>query len=132
NPAKFGVQSTSGPPTGALSLSEDVAGSVFGFKLAGVNSTLTGATVTGPSGSPAGISVSLGTINPSNGETIKFSVNLPDGSKEDLTLTATTATPPGPNQFAIGATPAATAANLQAVLTTGVDKLAHTALSAAS
>ena len=42
-----------------VSVSEDIAGSVFGFKLAGVNSTLTGATVTGPTGSPPGITVNL-------------------------------------------------------------------------
>src|SRR5471032_1031534 len=57
------------PPTGGgttVSMNEDVAGSLFGLKLAGVNSTLTGATVTGPSGSPAAVSVDLSaaTINP--------------------------------------------------------------------
>src|SRR5712691_4204328 len=43
-----------------VSISEDIAGSPFGFKLASVNSTLTGATVTGPAGSPPAISVNLG------------------------------------------------------------------------
>jgi flagellar hook-associated protein 3 FlgL len=114
-----------------VSIGEDVAGSVFGFKLAGVNSTLTGAVVTGPAGAPPLINVNFA-VNPSSGDKITFTFNLPDGSTEDLTLEATTSTTPGPNQFTIGATPAATAINFQAALTASVDTLAHTALSAAS
>ena len=57
---------------------------------------------------------------------------LPDGTSESITLTATTSATPGPNQFTIGATPAATAANLQAALTTSLGKLANTSLTAAS
>ena len=115
-----------------VSLSEDAANSPFGFKLAAVNSSLAGATVTGPSGSPAGISVDLAAANPNNGDNITFNFSLPDGTTENLTLQATTSTTPGPNQFAIGATPSATAANLQAALTTGIGQLAQTSLSAAS
>src|SRR5690348_129886 len=59
------------PAAGAVvSMSEDVAGSPFGFKLAAVSSTLTGATVTGPVGVPPGINVNLGGGNPSDGETV--------------------------------------------------------------
>jgi flagellin-like hook-associated protein FlgL len=47
-------------------------------------------------------------------------------------LTATTASPPGANQFTIGADPTATTANLQTALTTSIGKLAATALTAAS
>lgn len=115
-----------------VSMSEDVAGSPFGFKLASVTSNLTGATVTGPSGLPAGISVSLGASNPNAGDTVKFTFNLPDGTTQDLTLTATTSATPGANEFNIGATPAATAANLQATLTNSVSTLASTSLAAAS
>ena len=115
-----------------VSMSEDVAGSPFGFKLASVTSNLTGATVSGPSGTPAGVSVTLGATNPNAGDTVKFTFNLPDGTTQDLTLTATTSTPPGANQFTIGATPAATAANLQSALTSSVGTLASTSLSAAS
>jgi flagellar hook-associated protein 3 FlgL len=121
------------PPVGtAVSMSEDVAGSPFGFKLASVNSNLTGSTVTGPSGSPAGITVDFSGGNPNDGDTVKFTFNLPDGSTQDLTLTATIASPPGPDQFTIGATPALTAANFQTALTSSVTKLASTQLSAAS
>jgi len=114
-----------------VSISEDLPGSVFGFKLAGVNSTLTGATVTGPTGSPPGITVNLGS-NPNAGDALTFSFNLPDGTSEKLTLTATTASSAGAGQFTVGANAAATAANLQAALTTGVGKLAATSLTAAS
>jgi flagellar hook-associated protein 3 FlgL len=115
-----------------VAVSEDAASSPFGLKLAGVNSTLTGATVTGPAGSPAAISVALGASNPNNGDAITYTFSLPDGTSQTLQLQATTSAPPGPNQFTIGATPAATAANLQAALTAGVSKIGSTSLSAAS
>src|ERR1017187_10994859 len=115
-----------------VSVSEDAASLPFGLKLAGVNSTLTGATVTGPTGSPAAISVALGATNPNNGDTITYTFALPDGTSQTLQLQATTSASPGPNQFTIGATPAATAANLQAALTAGVSKIGSTSLSAAS
>jgi flagellar hook-associated protein 3 FlgL len=129
----FGLQVASASPTAGtrVSISEDIAGSVFGFKLGSVSSTLTNATATGPTGSPASITVDLAT-NPNPGDTLTYTFNLPDGTTSDLTLTATTASPPGANQFTIGATPSATAANLQAALTTSVSTLAQTDLTAAS
>ena len=102
-------------------------GTPFGFQLAGVTSNLTGATVAGPSGSPPTISVDLGS-NPNAGDTISFDLTLPDGSSQTITLQATTSSPPGANQFTIGASPAATAANLQTALTTAIGNLAQTAL----
>lgn len=111
-----------------VSISDDSATSPFGFKLAGITSNLTGATV---SGSPPSMSVTLGS-NPNNGDTIAFNLTLPDGSNQTLTLQATTASPPGANQFTIGANATLTAANLQAALTTAVGNLAQTALPAAS
>jgi flagellin-like hook-associated protein FlgL len=120
------------PPGNVVSVSEDVAGSPFGFKLAGISSTLTNAVVIGPGGVPPAISVDFTAGNPNSGDTIKFSFALPDGSSEDLTLTATTSTTPAPGEFTIGATPAATATNLQGALVSAVGKLARTALLAAS
>lgn len=119
------------PSGSTVSIGEDAAGSPFGFKLAGVSSSLTGATVTGPAGSPASISVALGS-NPNAGDTIKLSLTLPDGSSQTISLQATTASPPGANQFTIGATPAQTATNLQTALTGAVGTLDQTALPAAS
>ena len=112
-----------------LSISQD--GSPFGFQLAGVTSSLSGATVTGPSGVPPSIAVALG-ANPNAGDSIAFDLTLPDGSSQTVVLQATAASPPAANQFTIGATPAATAANLQTALNTALGNLAQTALPAAS
>ena len=113
-----------------VSVAEDAV-SPFGFKLAGVTSSLTNATVSGPSGSPAAVSVNF-TGAPNDGDAITLNFNLPDGTTQNLTLTATSQSPPGANQFTIGATPAATAANFQSALTTAVGGLAATSLKAAS
>ena len=120
------------PSPTSVSVAEDVAGSPFGLKLNAVTSTLSGATVTGPTGSPAAISVALGVTNPNNGDQINFTFNLPDGTTEQVQLTASSATPPPTGSFAIGATPTATAANLSAALTTAIGTLAGTSLVAAS
>ena len=87
--------------------------------------------MTGPSGSPASISVALGS-NPNAGDNITFNLTLPDGSSQAITLQATTASPPGANQFTIGASAAATATNLQTALSGAVSNLDQTALPAAS
>jgi hypothetical protein len=113
-----------------VTISEETPPTVFGMKLASV-STLNGATVTGPIGSPASASVNF-TANPNPGDAITFSFNLPDGTSTKLTLTATNNAPPAAGEFTIGATPTLTAANFQASLSTAVGKLAATSLSAAS
>jgi flagellar hook-associated protein 3 FlgL len=118
------------PSATAVSLTED--SSPFGFKLVGATTPIAGATVSPPSGAPPTMSVDLGPTNPSNGDTVKFTLTLPDGTTTDLTLTATTSATPGPGQFAIGPTSANTAANLQAALTQSLGTLANTDLVAAS
>jgi len=120
------------PTPTSVSLAEDVAGSPFGLKLSTVSSSLTGATVTGPSGSPAGISISLGATNPNPGDQISLTFNLPDGTTASVQLTASSATPPPTGSFAIGLTPTATAANLKAALNTAIGTLANSTLVAAS
>ena len=49
------------------------------------------------------MSVDLGAANPNDGDTVKFTFKLPDGTSRDLTLTATTSATPGAGQFTIGA-----------------------------
>ena len=121
-----------GAPTAtSVSLAEDAV-SPFGFKLVGAASNLTGTTVSGPSGSPPSMTVDLGASNPNDGETIRFTFTLPDGTTRDLTLTATSSATPGPGQFSIGATSDITAANLQTALTQSLTELANTDLVAAS
>ncbi|MBR1366971.1 flagellar protein [Bradyrhizobium ottawaense] len=128
------VQSTL--PSGAIQVSEDVAGSPFGLKVSAVSSTLTGATITGPSGSPVSFSVNLNGLNPNNGDKLSVQFILPDGSTEQIDLTASTATPTPVGSFAIDAStpvnPANTATNLNTALNTAIKKLAGTSLVAAS
>jgi hypothetical protein len=116
----------------AVQVAEDVAGSPFGFKLNAISSSLTGSTVTGPSGSPAAVSIDLGATNPNNGDQVSFAFNLPDGTTETIQLTASSATPPPAGSFAIDPSPTVTAGNLKAALTTAIGKLANTSLAAAS
>ncbi len=120
------------PAPGQIRISEDVAGSIFGFKLAGISSTFAGATTSGPAGAPTQADFDIGAANPNPGESLKVVFQLPDGSSETLTLTATTDPNAGPDTFLIGSDPTATAANLQAALTDRVGHLARTALTAAS
>jgi flagellar hook-associated protein 3 FlgL len=116
----------------SVQVAEDAAGSPFGLKLSAISSSLTGATVTGPTGSPAAISVDLGASNPNNGDKVSFAFTLPDGTTESIQLTASSATPQPAGSFAIGATSTVTAANLKAALNTAIGTLANTSLVAAS
>ena len=120
------------PTATSVQVAEDVAGSPFGLKLSAVSSSLTGATVTGPAGSPAAVSIDLGATNPNDGDKVSFAFNLPDGTTESIQLTASSATPQPVGSFAIGATPTATAANLNAALNSAIGTLAKTSLVAAS
>lgn len=121
------------PPVGAVvTVAEDVAGSPFGFKLDSASTTFTGATLTGPTGSPAGLTIDLGATNPNAGEALTVVLRLPDGSEETLKLEATASATPGTGQFSLGTTPAATAINLQAAIAAAVQGEARTSLAAAS
>ena len=120
------------PSVTSVQIAEDASPSEFGLKLNAITSTLTGATITQPAGTPAAMSVDLGATNPAEGEQVKFTFNLPDGTTENITLTASSATPLPADSFAIGADPTATAANLNAALNTSIGKLANGPLVAAS
>ena len=122
---------TSPSPT-SVQVAEDVAGSPFGMKLSAVSSSLTGATVTGPAGSPAAISIDLGPSNPNNGDKVSMDFRLPDGTIESIQLTASSVTPQPVGTFAIGTTSTITAANLNAALNLAIGNLAKTSLVAAS
>jgi flagellar hook-associated protein 3 FlgL len=128
---------------GVISVAEDSATSPFGLKIAAVSSTLTGATVTGPSGSPVSFSVNLNGVNPKNGDKLSVQFTLPDGSTEQIDLTASTVTPTPAGSFAIdpgnpnavpavAPNPAITTSNLNTALNTAITKLANTSLVAAS
>ncbi len=121
------------PATGGdLTVGEDTAGSPFGFKIAGVTSTLSGAAVTGPAGVPAEVSVSFAG-QPQAGETIRLDLNLPDGTTTSVTLRAVAPGAGGEEgTFEIGADESGTAANLQQALAGALQGAAAVELSAAS
>ena len=122
---------SSPPPTTTVTrVSED--GSSFGLKFGSISSSLTGATVTQPTGSPPAATINLGAVNPSDGDKVTFNFNLPDGTSELIALTATTTNPPPAGSFLIGADTTATTANLQGALTSSIQKLSDTSLVAAS
>src|SRR3954451_292409 len=130
------VLATPQPTPSSVMVSEDAAASPFGLKIAAVSSTLTGATVTGPNGSPVSFSVDLNGVNPKNGDKLSVQFTLPDGSTEQIDLTASSATPTPVGSFAIDASvpvnPNNTATNLNTALNTAIKKLAGTSLVAAS
>jgi flagellin-like hook-associated protein FlgL len=110
----------------------DEQATTFGFKLGSITSTVAGATTSGPTGAPPSMSIDFSAAAPTPGQTVTVRLNLPDGTSENLTLTATTDSPPGANEFTIGGTPGQTATNFQAALTTSIEKLGASALTAAS
>jgi flagellin-like hook-associated protein FlgL len=126
----LGRLAISAPTPTSVAVAEDST-SPFGFKLASITSNVAGATVAAPSGSPASMGIDFSAA-PNPGETVTLRFNLPDGTSENLTLTATNNSPPGANQFTIGANGSDTATNFQAALTTAIGKLAGRALTAAS
>ncbi|HKS86669.1 MAG TPA: flagellar biosynthesis protein FlgL [Pseudolabrys sp.] len=109
----------------------DEQATTFGLKLASITTTSGNATVSGPTGSPASMSVNFTGV-PAPGDTVTMRFNLPDGTSSNVTLTATTESPPGANQFTIGANANQTAANFQTALTSVIGTLGATALTAAS
>jgi flagellar hook-associated protein 3 FlgL len=124
------LSSTTTPPATTVSLAQD--SSPFGMKLGAVSSTLTGATVTGATGSPPALSVTLGTTNPNPGDQLNVTLDMPDGTTQSIQLKATTTSPPPAGSFTIGTTTAQTAANLQTALQTSINTVANTSLVAAS
>lgn len=123
---------TSPAPT-QITLSEEAAGLPFGMKLASVSGSFAnGGTISTVSGSPASTTIDLGATNPAEGDKFNITFTMPDGSSEQIQLTATSAVPTPAGSFAIGANSTATAANLGAALTSSIQKLSNTALVAAS
>lgn len=104
----------------------------FGFKLTGVNSTVTGLTATGPTGTPSQLDFSVTANTAQDGETINIALTLPDGTTTDLRLTARTGTPEHPGEFQIGATATDTATNINAAIDAELLRLGDTELRAAS
>jgi flagellar hook-associated protein 3 FlgL len=119
-------------------LDEQAAGLPFGLKFdttlpATTRSTLSNATIVGPAGAPAGVSVTF-TGQPQDGEQLVFQFRLPDNSVKEVRLSASVSasTAATADSFQIGATPAATAANLRTALDLMVRRETDSSLRAAS
>ena len=103
----------------------------FGFKLAGISSTFAGATLTQPTGTAPQTATFALTGVPAAGDTFSVAVDLPDGTRHEITLTAS-ADGSQPGTFAIGADETATIANIEAALGTALEEAGKTVLPAAS
>jgi hypothetical protein len=113
-------------------LAQEAAGLPFGLALAGASGT-GGIGAAGPAGSPPGMTLSVaGPV--AEGAGLTLLLDLPDGTRETLRLTATAdaALAARPGHFAIGASPVATAANLAGALADAVASLVAGPLASAS
>ncbi len=115
------------------SLTED-GNHPFGIKLTAASSTSAGIAAVRTAGPPADLTFTV-TANPAAGEEVRLQLTLPDKTTRDIVLTART----GPSTLAgdaggfdIGATPAATAANLRTALAAVMDREVTTNLPVAS
>jgi flagellin-like hook-associated protein FlgL len=134
-------------------LPDPIGASPFGLKLNAISTTIPGATVTQPietpptippaAPNPVAMGIDLNGVIPSDGDVVKFTFDLPDGTQETIALTASSKTPLPDNCFTIdpgdptaippvAPSPAITAGNLQTELTAAVKKLSNGALAAAS
>ena len=115
---------------GTVSLSED-GSHPFGMKLSTATSTLSNATVTGPTGSPQSLTVSFAG-QPDEGEKITVTFDLPDGTQTKVELKAGTVNSVDDGIFQIGATASDTADNLKSLLQSKIEGLVDTEMVAAS
>lgn len=114
-------------------LAEDAVGNPFGIKLipGSVGGSLTNAVVTGPAGAPLTLDVAFAG-QPNSGERISFSITMPDGKTKSLGFAVDTAGSPDDTVFQLGASPAATATNLQAAIVSRLTSIGQGELRSAS
>jgi flagellin-like hook-associated protein FlgL len=116
-----------------VTLSEDAAGNPFGIKLVPgtVGGSMSNVTVTGPAGLPLAVDFAFTGI-PASGDRVTFNIRLPDGKVKTLGFAVDQASTADDTVFSAGATPALTAANLQAAIQTRLTSLAAGELRSAS
>ncbi|BCB19162.1 flagellin [Bosea sp. ANAM02] len=105
----------------------------YGFKIAGITGSSAALATAFNPGPPADVSVNVAT-QPAAGDTVRILLNLPDGTQEEVELTARAAGTTGADtdSFEIGIDANATAANLRTAIGAALGKEAKTTLSAAS
>ena len=115
----------------SVTLSE-TDGLPFGLRIAAASATGTGLAASRSAGPPVSAKLAVNT-QPADGDTVSVALDLPDGTRTTLVLTARSRLSGGEsNGFAIGATAADTAANLSAALDTALKTAASTTLASAS
>jgi len=114
----------------AVSLAEDGT-HPFGFKLDALSSDGSAATLTGPAGAPPAIGIDFAS-QPNSNERIIISLDMPDGRTIQAEMKAVAGPPSASNEFQIGGTTAATAANFKTALDAKLTELTKTELAAAS
>jgi len=120
---------TVGTVTDTVTFAEDGA-HPFGFKIEDIQNGLSNVAVVSTVGPPRSEAIQF-TGLPGAGESFTVEALLPDGSREQITLTASSETAVE-GTFQIGADPDATAANFDAALNVALAAAAATALDAAS
>ncbi len=105
----------------------------YGYTIASTSSTSPNIAAALAAGPPASASFNVAT-NPTAGDKVTLTLSLPDSTTVDITLEARQASAPGAAEtgFVIGASAAATAANLQASVTAALQKQTATSLGVAS
>jgi flagellin-like hook-associated protein FlgL len=117
-----------------VTLAEEAPAQPFGIKLVpgSIGGSMSGVTISGPTVAvPRQLDVNFTGI-PNTGERISFTVTLPDGRTKNLGFAVGQAGSSDDTVFAAGATPAATAANLQAAIDARLTSLGTGELRSAS
>jgi len=124
---------TTGGAGAVATIAEQAPVHSYGFKLSGASSSSTALTPTFTAGPPADLSVTVAS-QPIPGDTLRITLDLPDGTQEEIVLTARAPGSDGAaaTTYEIGADVNATAANLRGTITAALTKEASTSLSAAS
>lgn len=112
-----------------VAIAEDHDGP-FGFKITAIETTVTGAATSPPAGVPPAVTIDFDGAAPQNGETVRLTLALPDGTETHVVLTV--GNEAGPGRFAVGADADETAANFMSTLEDSLGSVAATKLSAAS
>lgn len=107
---------------------------VFGFQLdatAGASSSAANIAVSGPAGAPNALSFDV-TGNVAIGANVRFTLAMPDGSTEDIVLSAVDTLQGNENGFIPDADPAVTAGRIGDAIAKAIDNVARRDLVAAS
>jgi flagellin-like hook-associated protein FlgL len=117
-----------------VTLSEEAPAQPFGIKLVpgSIGGSMSGVTITGPTvAAPRQLDINFTGI-PNAGERISFTVTLPDGRTKNLGFAVGQAGSSDDTVFAAGATPAATAINLESAIVARLTSLGTGELRSAS